>query len=170
MCYERELIDGDPPIRELMNEFSIENDPSGELCDTYIKSEIRKYKAKLEIPEGVHLMACCGMIMSDIPQFMKFAKWWLKGEMTDEMFDLFCFHYCEIVEVDYFWVLMDEPGNYYGAGLEELAGSRDSSESNEGSSDLDTRGYVKLEQELRRIGTRSKKKAKLSFQMKIGHN
>ena len=158
MCYERSLCDGNPPIWAAMEEFSMDNDPTGDLLDAYIKQEILKYRSQLEIPNGVHLMSLCGMIPSDIPRFMIFAKWWIKGEMTEEIFNLFCYHYEEVVEVDYFWVLMDEPGNYYGDGL-ECRGE-----------DSEFCGFSRLEGELRRIGTRSKKKAKLNFQMSFGHD
>lgn len=86
---------------------------------------------------------------------MIFAKWWIKGEMTDEIIDLFMFHYCEINEVDFYWVLMDEPGNYYGLGIE---------------GDRSQCGYEILESEFKRIGTRSKKKARINFKMEIGHD
>ena len=85
---------------------------------------------------------------------MKFAKWWVKGEMNDESFELFTFHFCEITEVDYFWVLMDQPGFYYTSRWKEYNGEPT---------------YAELESELKQIGTRSKKKQRINFKLTIGH-
>jgi len=109
---------------------------------------------KYEIPYGVSLMISEAMTVTDIPQFLKFAKWWVQGEMTEEIFDLFCFHYGEVTEVDYFWVLMDQPGFYYLSDWPD--------HTNEPT-------HIELKPELKQIGTRSKKKARMNFKMNFGH-
>jgi hypothetical protein len=114
----------------------------------------KPFRDKYAIPYGVCLFPGEAINKEDIPVFMKFAKWWVKGEMTDEAFELFTFHFCEIVEVDFFWVLMDQPGFYYHKKWHQLNGQLT---------------YKDLENELRKIGTRSKKKCKINFKLNIGH-
>lgn len=121
---------------------------------------IEAIREKYQIPEGVHLMGECAINDWDISVFMKFAKWWVNGEMNDEIFDVFIFHFCEVVEVDFYWVLMEESGNYYGLGLKEK---------DEDDIDVELCGFKRLEPELKRIGTRSKKKAKMNFMLHFGH-
>jgi hypothetical protein len=152
MEYERSLCEGGFSLEERFNE---ENDPTGDAYRKYIKDKVDEYNKKMEIPYGVSLMEGCGMISSDIPKFMKFAKWWVKGEMTEEIFELFIYHYSEIIEVDYFWVLMEAPGEWYGMYDESLKSDPN---------------FVLLEPELKRIGTRSKKKAKMKFKLHYGHD
>lgn len=85
---------------------------------------------------------------------MKFAKWWVNGEMNDDSFSLFYFHFSEIVEIDFFWVLMDQPAFFYKSHWKEYAGEPT---------------YAELESELKQIGTRSKKKQRIDFKLNIGH-
>lgn len=127
--------------------------PNDEDYEPLEQDRIKKIREKHQIPDGVYLMGGCAATHHDIPIFMKFAKWWVKGEWDDEIAGLFLFHFCEIAEIDFYWVLMEEPGNYCGLGC----------------NDEDDHGYVNLEPELLRIGTRSKRKAKINFKLKIGH-
>lgn len=122
-------------------------------ADEYDNAESR-IRDKYNIPYGVCLFPFECANESDIPVFMKFAKWWVKGEMNDESFELFTFHFCEIVEVDYFWVLMDQPGFFYVNRWKERNGEPT---------------YAELESELKQIGTRSKKKQRINFKLNIGH-
>lgn len=137
-------------------EGSLEEYPSEEDYEKHEAKRKKEIREKYQIPDGVHLMDECAINYEDIPVFMKFAKWWVKGEMNEESFDLFCYHFCEVVEVDFFWVLMDEPGNYYEIGMKK-------------GSSRDDCGFVRLEPELKRIGTRSKKSQKINFKLTIGH-
>ena len=90
-------------------------------------------------------------IDGDTKLFMRFAKWWLQGAMSDEMFDLFIFHYEEVIEIDYAWVLTNKPSFYY---FQEK--SRED--------------YESQIQTLREIGTRDKKVNKaINFKLKLGH-
>jgi hypothetical protein len=127
---------------------------SDEDRDAYYNEGARQVEDKYEIPYGVSLMVSEAMTVTDIPQFLKFAKWWVQGEMTEEIFDLFCFHYGEVTEVDYFWVLMDQPGFYYLSDWPD--------HTNEPT-------HIELKPELKQIGTRSKKKARMNFKMNFGH-
>jgi len=113
-----------------------------------------KIRQKFNIPYGVCLFPQESANESDIPLFMKMAKWWVKGEMDDESFELFTFHFCEIVEVDYFWILMDQPGFFYAHRWKDRNGEPT---------------YAELESELKQIGTRSKKKKRIDFKLNIGH-
>lgn len=106
-----------------------------------------------QIPYGVCLFVEeASTHKEDFDLFMKMAKWWVKGEMNEDSFDLFTFHFCEIAEVDYFWVLMEQPGFYYTDSWKEWDGQPT---------------YAELEKELKQIGTRSKKKAKINFKLSI---
>lgn len=109
---------------------------------------------KYDIPYGVCLFPDEAMRLSEKDLFMKFAKWWVKGELDEESFNLFTFHFCEIVEVDYFWVLMDQPGYWYPKRWQ-----KPDSEPN----------FNDLEPELKQIGTRSKKKQKIKFKLPTSH-
>lgn len=115
---------------------------------------VAKIRSKYKIPYGVHLMGECAINDSDIPVFMEFAKLWVNGEMDDEMFELFTFHFCEIVEVDYFWVLMSKPAFYYENTWAQYNGEPT---------------YAEMEGELKLIGTKSHKKRKIGFGLNIGH-
>lgn len=126
------------------------------------KERIKKIREKHSIPDGVYLMGGCAINDKDIAPFMQFAKWWVKGQWTDEIANLFLFHYCEIVEVDFYWVLMDDPANYCGLGIEGCIDENNEEWRNEC-------GYIRLEPELKRIGMRSRKKAIINFELYIGH-
>lgn len=111
-------------------------------------------RQKYDIPYGVCLFPLEAAWDCDKELFMKFAKWWLKGELDENSFNLFTFHFGEIVEVEYFWVLMDQPGYWYPKRWQ-----KPDSEPN----------FNDLEPELKRIGTRSKKKQKIKFKLPTGH-
>jgi len=113
-----------------------------------------KIRKKYNIPYGVCLFPGECANESDIPVFMKFAKWWVKGEMNEESFELFTFHFCEIVEVDYFWILMDQPGFFYSHRWKDC--------------NIEPT-YAELEPEFRQIGTRLKKKQHINFKLNYGH-
>ena len=127
-----------------------------EKYDKITSDEELRIREKYEIPDGVFLFLEEGLIDDDKPVFMKFAKLWATGQMDDDSFYLFTFHFDEINEVDYFWVLMDKPANYYNEGMDT-------------GSSQDKCGYVTLEPELKRIGTRSKKKGRINFKLTFGH-
>ncbi len=97
--------------------------------------QIRK---KHKIPQGVFLFGDSGLTSDDMRHFMISARLWFKGEMTNEDFNSFVFHYGEIAEVDYFWVLMNKPAFFYGDAWGNVE---------------DCNSYEKLEAELRKIGT-----------------
>ena len=66
------------------------------------------------IPYGVAFLGGgLGWLEGDTKLFMRFATWWIQGAMTSEMFDLFHFHYEEIIEIDYGWILTERPSFYY---------------------------------------------------------
>lgn len=113
-----------------------------------IESEARE---KNQIPYGVCLFPDDDSIVDAGSKalFLKCAKCWVKGEMDDETFDAFIFHFEEFVEIDYFWVLMDQPAFYYLSRWKDYAGEPTSAE---------------LEPELRQIGTRSKKKRRINIE------
>lgn len=131
-------------------EYSDDEYPSDEDEKKMEDARIKLIREKYQIPYGVHLMHGCGMRNFEIPIFMKFAKWWVKGEMDEKIFALFTFHFCEIQEVDFYWVLMDQPGFYYDQEWADRNGEPT---------------FTELESELKSIGTRSKKKAKMTFQL-----
>ena len=115
-----------------------------------IKSEARE---KYQIPYGVILFhEEQGMAETiDKAEFMKFAKWWVKGEMTDQIFEYFCSYFDNMAEIDYYWVLMEQPAYFFPWEWPE--------HTNEPT-------FEELEPELKQIGTRSKKKAWMSFEPK----
>jgi hypothetical protein len=138
LCSSWELDDGDPQQAKALEHDFLNEKP---------------FRDKYSIPYGVCLFPIEGVDSRDVETFMKFAEWWASGKMTDKIFDLFNFHFCEIVEVDFYWVLMDQPGFYYKDQWRNP-------------SDHD---YSTMEAELKQIGTRSKKKAKMKFKLQIGH-
>ena len=113
-----------------------------------------RIRDQFDIPYGVCLFPQECVQEPDLEPFMKFAKWWVKGEWDDEIADLFCYHYCEMVEVDYFWVLMEQPGYYYTSKWKEWNGEPT---------------YDDLLPELKAIGTRSKRNAQMNFKLNFGH-
>lgn len=123
--------------------------------EEYHKQKEQKIRIKYGIPYGVCLFPLECADMRDKDLFMKFAKIWLKGEMDDEAFEFFTFHFAEIVEIDFFWVLMDQPAFYYKNIWKDYNGEPD---------------YYDLMPDLYKIGTRSKKKKKINFNVNIGHD
>jgi hypothetical protein len=125
-----------------------------ELVQAFKKAE-EEARSKNQIPYGVCLFPGDSIVDErDKALFLKLAKWWVKGEMNDESFDLFIFHFSEIVEIDFFWVLMDQPAFFYKSRWKDYAGEPT---------------YAELESELKQIGTRSKKKQRIDFKLNIGH-
>jgi hypothetical protein len=115
---------------------------------------LRKIRSKYQIPYGVHLMGECAINHSDIPVFMQFADLWMDGAMTNELMDVFIFHFCEVVEVDFFWVLMDKPSFYYCNTWKEYKGEPT---------------YADMEEDFRKIGTMSQDKRELGFKLGFHH-
>ena len=96
-------------------------------------------REKHNIPQGVYLFGESGLRSDDIRHFMSCAKLWNEGEMSETVFNDFLFHYGEIAEVDYFWVLMNKPAFFYH-------------ESNS------VNGYKELEDEFKLLGITPRKK------------
>lgn len=122
-------------------------------ADEFDESE-KKYRDKYDIPYGVCLFPEESAFHSDKDIFMKFAKMWVRGSMDEEIFQLFTFHFGEIVELDYNWILMESPSFYYESKWPDKG---------------DQPNLDEMEAELKRIGTRSKKKARINFKLNIGH-
>ena len=133
---------------------SLTDEESSELYEERERIAELEAMEKYQIPYGVWLDPGLGINESDTDCFMQFAKWWVEGKMDDEIYDTFIFHFCEVVEVDYFWVLMDQPGYFYEYKWPEWT--------NEPT-------CIELEPELKQIGTRSKKKATMKYLLNIGH-
>ena len=129
--------------------------PDEKEFDAAIEKTETEARAKNQSPYGGCLFPRDSIVDErDKALFLKLAKWWVKGEMNEESFDLFSFHFSEIVEIDFFWVLMDQPAFFYTSRWKDYAGEPT---------------FAELESELKQIGTRSKKKQRINFKLNIGH-
>jgi len=139
----------DEKSKELFEALSDDDEEDGES----LLEELRiKIKHNYSIPHGVVFLGSeTGWCSGDDTLFMRFAKWWIQGAMSEDMFDLFYFHYEETIELDYGWILTDRPSFYY-------------------SDDVTRQDFDAREKMLRDIGTRDKSKnACINFKLRMGH-
>lgn len=99
---------------------------------------------KYRIPEGVHLFQYDEGVwsMEEKTHLTPWIKAWVAGMLTDDQFEHLHFYFEEYKECDWGWVLINEPLGYYDC-ISNWKSHKDAL------------------RELHRIGTRSKKKAKL---------
>lgn len=99
---------------------------------------------KYRIPEGVHLFQYDEGVwsMEEKTHLTPWIKAWVAGMLTDDQFVDLHFYFEECKECDWGWVLINEPLGYYDC-ISNWKSHKDAL------------------RELHRIGTRSKKKAKL---------
>jgi hypothetical protein len=102
-------------------------------------------REKYQIPEDVHLFQWDTGIdaMEEKTLLTPWIKAWVAGMLTDDQFEHLHFYFEESKECDWGWVLMNEPLGYYDCGS-------------------NWKSHKDAIRELHRIGTRSKKKAKLN--------
>jgi hypothetical protein len=104
------------------------------------------------IPHGVAFLGGgLGWIAGDTKLFIRFSTWWIQGAMTSELFDLFHYHYEEIIELDYGWVLTDRPSFHY-------------------SPEAEPEDFHRRIEMLKEVGIRDSKRNKcINFKLSIGH-
>lgn len=101
-------------------------------------------RIKYEIPECVHIFLYGmggALLPSDLAIFKRHLSAWVKGKLTEYQCKELHFRFEECEEADWGWIMLERPLPYY---------------------DLDTENNpIEVLEEMKSIGTRSKKKTKL---------
>ena len=119
-----------------------DDDDDGSKFEAKLNEFASKLRAKYEIPEGVHLFFPCdagALIKSNATTCKPHIAAFVRGKLTESEMSNLLFHFEEIAECDYGWIMVERPMGFYG---QQRSGDAD-----------------EIRAEIESIGTRSRSKS-----------